>query len=472
MIDRTRDLIRNVRSLVTPSGAAPDVARPVELTISAPGISEGTHAALRARMQKWLEVRSFELELRRDVAVESKAPVSADAIWVFVGERPAAVLDADAVRGTGDDWVDSAVRQIKFIMQSRFALLLSDDERTEYARRIGDAVGDDRMGIYRDVPGYLLDNGVPPDPSSLIDKRARTEPTAAAVAELVLNKIAAAVALEVPMRVIRQTQDEDAELIPQMRIAVYEDTGVQFPDVTLQVVDDTAPIRLRVSGVRLDNGIPLDSNWANVVASVEATIKQHAAMFIRLKDIASQRDRLAATAGSLIELSRSAYSAAVIAACLRALVRSGQSVRNVQRMLWLMHDTIDLPESNAIRFPGLSADVPVDPRDHPEKLAARVRARIADEAWRVKTPVAPGPYVALCPEDGQSLTSNDVVVRASAERRIVAAYRAFGDVGLAVAPSWREVAPLRYALGAMAEPPRVVSIQELPLDAPITTLRL
>src|ERR1700736_2155487 len=57
MIDRTRDLIRNVRSLVTPSGAAPDVARPVELTISAPGISEGTHAALRARMQKWLEVR-------------------------------------------------------------------------------------------------------------------------------------------------------------------------------------------------------------------------------------------------------------------------------------------------------------------------------------------------------------------------------------------------------------------------------
>jgi hypothetical protein len=326
--------------------------------------------------------------------------------------------------------------------------------------------------MYRDVPDYLLDNGVPPDPGHLIDNLAATEPTAAAVAELILDKIAPTVTLEVPMRIIGQTHDADTDRVPQVRIAVYEDTGVQFPDVTLQVVEDTAPIRLRVSGVRLDTGIPQATNWVDVVAGVEATIKQHAAMFIRLQDIDSQRERLTGAAKSVVALSHTAYSPAVIAACMRALVRSGQSVRNVQRMLWCMHDTIDLPESNAIRFPGLAADVPDDPRDHPEQLAARVRARITDEAWRTGTPLARYPYIALCMEDGESLTSTDLVERGNAEQGIVAAYRAARDVGLAVAPSWRHVAPLRYALGAMADPPKVVSVQELPLDAPIETLRL
>jgi hypothetical protein len=475
MTDMARDLVKGFIRRVTPSEPGEGSSTPASVTIATPKIPEPARDALCARIGRSLEAGRSALGLRRAVTVGPVGPSADDAIWVFIDDRPAAVVDADAQHSGDASWVERTADRLHAILHSRFALLLDEKERAEQAEAIRLAMGDDGRELYRFVPDYLLENGVSLSHISSINKPAHSESTAAAVGEVVLDNLAApTITLQLPSSTLRRAHGADVKQFPQVRVALYEDTGVQFPDLKLDIVDDeVAPIRLKANDVWLKTGVAGGADWRAVAAAVKAILKAHAPWFIRRNDVAIQRKRRVDVVGSLVELSRATYSDAVVAASLRALVRSGQNVRNLQRVLWLLHDTVDGP--NAIRFAGSAADVPTDSRDDPESLAARVRARIADEAWRTNAPTRPGPYLALTAEDGNSLLSSDPARRAKIERLVVATYREAGEageVGLAVAPWAAVVAPLRYALGAMAAPPPVVSVQELPLDAPIRTLSL
>jgi hypothetical protein len=464
--------------------AQPSMVPPVVITISARDIPAPLLTELSARLESSVEARRSALGLRRGVTAMVDGDADEAAIWVSIAGRPAAVVDADPRNQANSDWATGIARRIDTILQTRYRLLLSVDECVEFGETLSQSVRDGRRKLYRGVPGYLLDNGAPLNRMDLIMKRTTTEPapgalanrittepTSAAVAEVIFDKIAPSeLVLEVPRSLVREAEDAHVNRMPRARIHVYEDTGVKFPDLALREVDDGAPVRLQVNSVWFDVGVSASAGWAGVASGVRSTIGAHAGMLVRSSDVAWQRDRLHRAVRSLIDLSRATYSDAVVAACLRALVRSGQSVRNLQRILWLLHDTVDAPTSNTVSFPGLADDVAADPRDDPEWLAARVRARITDEAWRTGR-LTRDVYLAIGVKDGESL-AKERDDRADTERRIVNAYRTAGRVNVAVAPSVDAVAPLRFTLGALEKPPKVVSIQELPVDAEIKRLRL
>lgn len=484
MTDMARELMRSFRRRAASVAVEVTAPRPAAVSIATPTLSEPTHAALCAEIQRLLETGRATLGLRRELAIDTGTRLDDDTVSVVVDGRPTVVIDAQAHCSDKPDWVNRTAARIEHVLHSRFALFLDENDRTEYADAIGRASDDDhresyRRDLYQAIPDYLLGNGVSMERIKAVadfEQRLETaaEPTAAAVAEVVMEAIAEpTMTLELSWAAIRRVGHADLEEIPRAREKVYEETGVLFPDLSLRAVDSPdAPIRLKINDIWVDTGVAGTASWPEVASGVKSAVEEHGEWLIRSSDVATQRDYLAAAIESLIELSRATYSDAVVASCLRALVRSGQNVRNLQRVLWLLHDTLDGPADDSISFPGLAADIPVDPRDDPEKLAARVRARILDEAWRTGAPAPDGPYVALSPEDGKSLISRQAVARALTERRIVAAYRRAGDVGLALAPSVDVVGPLRFALGSLENPPPVVSMQELPVDADITTLRV
>jgi hypothetical protein len=480
MTDFAGVLIRGVRRMVTPAGLTEESMKPVAATVAAPNIPGQALAVLCARIQSSLAASQSALGLRRGVTTKPAGQRGDDTIWVLIDGRPAAVVDAEVERTAEPDWGTTVANKIDAAMQSRFRLLLGDSERVQYAEAIRRFTEDDRKDVYLPIPAYLLDNGVSLNrietATLRTDQRLETarEPTPAAVAEVVLDAIAdSKIVLELPRSTLRRARGSDVERIKQVRVEVYAETGVQFPDLRLHVLDDSAaPIRLKANDIWLETGTAADADWSQVAEGIKAAVLSRAAWFIRCSDIATQRDRLADALGALVELSRATYSDAVVTACLRALVRSGESVRNLQRVLWLLHDTVDAPDSDAHRFASLAADVPADPRHGAESLAARVRARMADEAWRTSAPVPPGQCVALSAEDGESLLNGSSASRADLECRIIAALCGATNVRLVAAPRAGVVAPLRYALGAMENSPAVVSLQELSLDTKVTQLKL
>ena len=480
MTEIARELVRRVIRRVAPAESGEAMTGPAVVAVATPEIAEPVRAALCARIERSVQAGRSALGLRREVAVAPINPIDEDAIWVLIDDRPAVVVDADARHAEHPNWVDRTARRIDEVLHGRFALLLDDNERAEHAEAICSVTDDDRVDLYHLVPDYLLSNGVSLDRIAVVAKSTYgalntfPELTTSAVAEVIIDEVAApTISLEVPRNTIRRASGCDVDQFQRVRVQMYEETGVLFPDIALHAMDaDDTPIRLKANDVWLDTSTASAAEWPDVAAGVKSTVRAHVAWFVRRTDVAMQRERLSDAMGSLIELSRATYSDAAVAACLRALVRSRQSVRNLQRMLWSMHDTVDTPDSNAVRFAGLAADVPTDPRDEPESLAARIRARITDEAWRTRAPLPAGPHLALTPEDGDALLSSDPRHCAHTERRVVAACRRTSDIGLLVAPWVAVVAPLRYAVDAMPTPPPVVSMQELPVDASIGTLRL
>ena len=380
MTDIAGVLIRGVKRIITPAGLTEGSMTPTAVTVAAPAIPEPALAALCARIQSSLAAAQSALGLRRGVTTKPAGQRGDDTIWVLIDGRPAAVVDAEVQRTAEPDWPTRIAGKITAALHSRFRLLLDDSERTEHAKAIRRLTDDVREEVYLPIPAYLLDNGVSLNRINTVtlhsDQRLETakEPTPSAVAEVVLDAIAEPnIILELPRSTLRRARGSDIKRIKQVRVAVYAETGVQFPDLALHVLDDSvAPIRLKANGIWLETGIADDADWSQVVEGIKAAVLLHAAWFIRRSDVATQRDRLADALGALVELSRATYSDAVVTACLRALIRSGESVRNLQRVLWLLHDTVDAPDFDAIRFAGLATDVPTDPRHGAESLAARV----------------------------------------------------------------------------------------------------
>ena len=379
--------LRNLVSRVVAAEAKPHSGPvPVAVTVAAAKIPKPILADLCRWLEKSLNETASALGIRRWISVQPAGRGDDDATWVFVDGRPAAVVDFEDQNIRDSREPEQMARRIKAVLDSRYALFLDDAERAFHANAIREVAGDDRHDCYDEVPAYLLGSGVSLDTRTFTREKADesrivAEPTAAAVAEVVINAVAEAeLTLKLPRGVLQRA---DAEEFPRMRDEIFKEAGIQVPDVALDIVDEkSARICLKANDVWLDTGVEGLPQWPDVAAAVKSTIRGHADWFVRSKTVAEQRERLSVAVRSLIQLSRSTYSDAVIASCLRALVRSRLSVRNLQRVLWLLHDTIDGPDTNSISFRGLAGDIPVDPRADPESLASRVRARVLDEAWR------------------------------------------------------------------------------------------
>lgn len=399
-------------------------------------------------------------------------------IWLTAGGRPVAVHTEVAAEPTNLGWAADTSRKMRLAAQSRFGLFLTAPERSRYANALQSLVDDDRDDVYLDIPGRLLDIGISLKRIGSIPSRAHiagaaVQATAAAISEVITNALVEPrLSLHLPFDIVQQAFESHSPRMPNARASIYESVGVEFPDIDIAFVDASETVRIRVNDVWFDTGLGYQAGWNEVAAAVKSVVEPRADWFITADEVSLQRSRLSAAVKSLIELSRATYPDVVIAAYLRALVRSGQTIRNLQRMLWLLHDSIDNPQSDSIGFCSPAADLAVDPRDDPEKLAARVRARIADEAWRVGATTRFRPCWALKAQDAIALHSGHTDRRAQAERQIVAAFGAAPPGALAIAPEADLIAPLRYALGSLKSPPRVISIQELPMDSEIIDVAL
>ncbi len=484
MTERARSVWRGFR--LPARSRAPEVVPQPEVPLSQVVVSlpDAVPASVRAEVLDGIARRvdgaRAALGIRRAAQFTGAPSDDPSTLSVSVDGRPAVVLDLAPGASHDSVWVTRVVAAAEAVMRFRYALLLDDAEAEEHAEAIMAAAGDDRREFYRSVPGYLLDNGISLAGVAALGTDAwigtepwiGAEPSAAAVAEVILDRIAPPeLHVALTLETARRATSQDSDRITDLRANLFADTGVQLPDLSLSLTGGPpSSIELGLNHLRTTVTIPDPGGWEQVVTAVDQVTRRHVAWFVRQSDVTQLRDRLGDVVGSLVELSRNTYSDAVVAACMRALVRSGGNVRNLPRVLWLLHDTTLGPDTNSVSFTDLSADVAVDPRADPESMASRIRARIADETWRAGAMPVSSTGLTVPAATGRALL--DDATRADTEWRLLAAYRKAHPADLVAAPNVATVAAVRTALGALATRPPVVAVQELPIDFALTQLRV
>jgi hypothetical protein len=157
---------------------------------------------------------------------------------------------------------------------------------------------------------------------------------------------------------------------------------------------------------------------------------------------------------------------ALVAACLRELLRSGASVRNLARIIWLLvqvdpetgPDRVSIGEPLLLPAPARAGWITSDP----VTLAARIRAEAAEDL--VATQVADTDVVRLAWEiERELLDADDAAARAAAERQVVAAMPVRNPPRQIVVRSVRALPLVRGVVRVLPDVPRVVSAEELGL---------
>ena len=280
-----------------------------------------------------------------------------------------------------------------------------------------------------------------------------------------------------PARVVRAVSDDAADLATEMRKDYFLRTGVQLPDLVIQLAADDAPdleIVLNQSLVR--SRIPDGADWAWAVAEVRRACEHRAHWFVRRSDGERALDDLWYLLPDLVEWCRECYDAATVTTTLRELLRGGHSVRNLSRIIWLL---LDLGTAESGPDTLLLADRPLlasagpasgQPSHDPYALASRLRKCIVEEAWRVGTLDPPGTSARLEPDTEAALQSTEPEVLALAEWQAVGQYHRLGRPQLVVVRTVAAIPPVWDVLQAVSPSPRVIASAELPPDADLAAL--
>jgi hypothetical protein len=250
--------------------------------------------------------------------------------------------------------------------------------------------------------------------------------------------------------------------------------GLAFPDVQIALAEDSGPYaRFTFQSVRLPAlRLPEEADWHDVVVALRRELAAQAHWFLRASDVERTRRSLDSPIPSLVRLSRMFFGDALLTGCLRSLVRNGDSVRNLPRMLWLLLESNPgRAGADTVRFaeaPVATSSSRVDvPRD-PDVLASGLRKRIAAECWRVGAPDDSEMRMRLPKRlEGALVEPRDTTSLASAEWEAVRLAGEFGRPGKpfqVVTHSTEALRPVRDALAALNRPPRVVAASEFPPD--------
>lgn len=255
------------------------------------------------------------------------------------------------------------------------------------------------------------------------------------------------------------------------REKIFFETGVQFPDVNLKITAlPPGVVHVELNQVWLPEvRMHADADWRDVVQVLDDSLRAHIQWFLRAEDAEAARSVLSDTLPDMVRLSRHFFEAPLLTACLRSLVRGGDNVRNLPRILWLLLEAgAAQAGADCVRLGSAqlrsSASGPEVQRD-PDILASALRGWVTAEAWQVGAPAEGPPIVRLPPDLETTLIEPaDAAALATAEWRAVRAIGSVGGPRRVVTHSTDALRPVLDALSALPDPPQVMASSEFPPD--------
>jgi hypothetical protein len=282
------------------------------------------------------------------------------------------------------------------------------------------------------------------------------------------------------MRRITNTEPADRDLFTGLRLRIFDDTGVLFPDFHF-VRDDAIPDKcfaFRVNAVvtpltHLGEGEGLDK----VVTVLEQVLRRRAAWFVSLTELEELIGQLRALPDT-VDAVQVRYPRAWLAAVGRAALDEGLSLRQVCPLLdWAIDlDPGRLPAGDIrlVEGPAPIGWADGDQAPSPRDAVSLIRQRSMEELARALPP-GPPQYVYRLPTDleqaaeaGSLMSDDSVVERAAAAVRTMLARNRPSCIGvstLAARSALREALAPEFPhleVRAVQEYPPSVRLIELP----------
>lgn len=319
----------------------------------------------------------------------------------------------------------------------------------------------------RGVDHYLMQLGMGPVGSTGGD-----EPAAVEGERLLDLEAPAEIRLEVPAGVARQVEEPDTDAMINLRKDVFRLAGVELPEVRVTLTEpQLRRIRIGLNSTFVTvRDVPPDAGWGYVIDSLRRTLEGRLHWFIRMEQVERTLEDLRYVVPDLVDSCRLCYPTGVLTACLRELVRHGHSLRNLNRIMWLLLD-LGSGESGPDHF--LMAETPLPRPGHataatsrdPVALASRIRKCVREEAWRVGVAEPLGRAGRLSPEIEHGLQeASDVEEAARYEWSALTEYAELGGPDVVLVRSVEAIGPVFDALQCLPAPPKVIASQELPPD--------
>jgi hypothetical protein len=285
------------------------------------------------------------------------------------------------------------------------------------------------------------------------------------------------IVLEVAAPTMRRVEGA-ARAMAEFRETEFRKQGVVYPDIRVVLTEERPGfVRVRLNDVTLPvRQLGKDAGWPDVVRYIgmELTARRH--WFVRMRDVARVMDEdLVYAFPDLVAVIEANYSHAQVTACVRELVHSGR-MRNFSRVLWLLIEAGGSPAGSDILRMSESPLLPrarhQPPAEHdPIVQAVRVRKLAVEEDWRLGNYQAPEHVVRLAADiEDRLVAGGPPDALAMAEWAAVRAFATAPEAERVVTRTVEAVGPVRDALKAVENVPRVRASHELPPDADIMAL--
>ena len=298
-----------------------------------------------------------------------------------------------------------------------------------------------------------------------------------AAEQLIETRTDEEIVLEVAAPTMRRVEGA-ARAMAELRETEFRKQGVVYPDIRAVLTDERPGfVRLRLNDVTLPvRQLGKDAGWTDVVRHIGTELAARRHWFVRMRDVARVMDEdLVYAFPDLVAVIEANYSHAQVTACVRELVRSGR-MRNFSRVLWLLIEAGGSPAGSDILRVSESPLLPrarhQPPADHdPILQAVRVRKLAVEEDWRLGYYQVPEHVVRLAADIEERLVAGgppDAV--AMAEWAAVRAFATAPEAERVITRTVGAVGPVRDALEAVENVPRVRASHELPPDADVKAL--
>ena len=440
------------------------------------GIAPAAAIGLEQELHELFTQRSRELGVNREPSVHIESEPSAlSMVDVSADGRPVACDVAAPAEGDDERWARAVAAGVDRALRRHLSLLLDAPTIEQYAAKVSAIVSDKSHAPYRTVPGYLLDNGLSLtavdnlelEPGALDERHTGIE-----MGEMIFNAAAPRmITVELPEVTLRKDDKMAQRDLLKTREKIFFETGVQFPDVNLKITAlPPGVVHVELNQVWLPEvRMHADADWRDVVQVLDDSLRAHIQWFLRAEDAEAARSVLSDTLPDMVRLSRHFFEAPLLTACLRSLVRGGDNVRNLPRILWLLLEAgAAQAGADCVRLGSAqlrsSASGPEVQRD-PDILASALRGWVTAEAWQVGAPAEGPPIVRLPPDLETTLIEPaDAAALATAEWRAVRAIGSVGGPRRVVTHSTDALRPVLDALSALPDPPQVMASSEFPPD--------
>lgn len=411
-------------------------------------LTDSLHAHLAALLS--------DLGLHRTLAITTqRAGHSGTAASMTIDQRPVAYLRTEQLRP--EDAAEQLLNGIMCRILARLPLLA------------GPGVGARSAAAYLMALGCRAPVGAAVDAIDAVDSDAAEQ--------LIETRTDEEIVLEVAAPTMRRVEGA-ARAMAELRETEFRKQGVIYPDIRVVLTDDRpGSVRLRLNDVTLPvRQLGEDAGWIDVVRHIGTELAARRHWFVRMRDVARVMDEdLVYAFPDLVAVIEANYSDAQVTACVRELVRGGR-MRNFPRVLWLLIEAGGTSAGSDILRMSESPLLPKarhrPPAEHdPILQAVRVRKLAVEEDWRLGNYQAPEHVVRLAAGIEERLVAGGPPdALAVAEWAAVRAFATAPQAERVITRTVEAVGPVRDALEAVENVPRVRASHELPPDADVKAL--